>query len=228
VNPGFQESFPNLMRFIRMRISAEGKAMIPAWLDSDTVGPAPWPTKNEFDNPPTELAGKKEELQVFLALPEVVRLQMGFLVYRVETGIYKILADTEWKGDVKGAQKIYNKFLGLSASGFGLRSMVDYTNFKGEGVRWIERTFFNKMQWGLKQVFLQMPDQQMDMYGDFADAAQIMLERIVVNIAPDRRALAEKWLIGWTARVNKTYRGGDLDKPQCKFLDDLLNPVPTP
>jgi hypothetical protein len=226
VNPGFQESFPNLMKFIRLRISAQGKMMIPAWLDMDVIGPAPWADKNEFDNPPIGLAGKKEELQAFLSLPEVVRLQMAYLVYRLETGIYKILADTEWKGDMTGAQKIYDNFLALSSGAFGLRSMVDYTNFKGEGVRWIERTYFNKYQWGLKQVLLQMPDQPTNLYMDFADAAQMMLERVVANVAPERQELAKKWLVGWTVRVNETYRDGNLDRPPCQFLDDLLNPKP--
>lgn len=224
VSPGFQESFPNLMKFIRARISEGGRATMPDWLDVDDVGPAPWGDRDEFLDPPIHLVGKKQALTNFLSRSEVLRLQMAFLVNRVEVGILKILADAEWKGEFVEAQAIYRNFLDLSSTGFGIRAMVDYTNFKGEGLRWIERTYFNKYQWGLKQVLNLMSEKKSkDVYNSYADAVEVMLHRIVVNVAPERREQAKKWLPGWMNRVSRTYRDGNLDQPPCPFLDDMLN-----
>jgi hypothetical protein len=85
--------------------------------------------------------------------------------------------------------------------------LVDYVNFKGEGIAPGER--YQGEGWGLLQVLQGMsgttPGQAaLDEYSISAD--RVLTQR-VVNAPPERHE--ERWLPGWRARV-RTYRTGPL------------------
>ena len=88
-----------------------------------------------------------------------------------------------------------------------LYPLIDYINFKGEGIAASE-TYPNKKTgvpegWGLKHVLLHMQGDTADreaVLGSFADAARFVLLRRIANNPPNKR-----WQAGWMARV-ETYR----------------------
>ena len=85
----------------------------------------------------------------------------------------------------------------------GWYALIDYTNFKGEGLN--RSGGYNGQNWGLLQVLEEMrpiqPGQQA--LHEFADAAMRVLERRVRNSPPANNE--RRWLAGWSNRVN-TYR----------------------
>lgn len=220
-----EESFPQLIQFLRKEIKAAGKSGIPAWLDKEDIGPAPWSTLADFKNASGPAQTKISELKNFLSRKDILLLQVKFYVERLRTGIYRILADTELSGDKSGAARIYRNFRRMTETDFGIRSMVDYVNFKGEGLHEGERTDLHQLRWGLKQVLLSMPESAGNANEAFADGADKMLKQIWQDSGPEKKAVREKWYKGgWSNRITGTYRSGHLDTVPCAIFD----PAPTP
>jgi hypothetical protein len=81
--------------------------------------------------------------------------------------------------------------------------LVDYVNFKGEGIKPTER--YNGQGWGLLQVLEEMQGYPTGSAAtaEFSRAASAVLTRRVQN-APAARG-EQRWLAGWLNRC-KTYR----------------------
>ncbi len=180
----FEESFPQLLDFLRSRGERLPGALRPG-------APCPWKTRAEF------LAARDSESVQSLRklLARTVPLQTEFLIRRLESGMPRILAAA---GPER--KRVEADFSRLNKSSRGLYAMVDYVNFKGEGLSASER--YQGQGWGLLQVLLAMNPAATDPVAEFARAANEVLTRRV-QLAPAERGEG-RWLEGWRNRL-KTY-----------------------
>ena len=184
---GFEESFPELIRFLQ----SSGVAL-PAWLSPGA--PCPWNSRAEFQR---DQAGERlSQLRQLLA--DTVPLQAKFSARRLEAALPKMLAAEP----VAQREAVQRQFQRVAASPNGVYAMVDYVNFKGEGVLPTER--YQGEGWGLLQVLAGMQTDPADGPGraateDFSRSAARALTRRVANAPPERRE--GKWLPGWKSRV---------------------------
>jgi hypothetical protein len=81
--------------------------------------------------------------------------------------------------------------------------LIDYVNFKGEGVLHTER--YRDQGWGLLQALEEMQDTNSDAVKEFSRAAAAVLTRRVHNSPAERKE--SRWLSGWIHRVNSYSRG---------------------
>jgi hypothetical protein len=126
-------------------------------------------------------------------------LQVDFLIGRMHQALPKMLAAIP---ESERAQ-ITKQFQRLASSAQGCYALIDYVNFKGEGVLETER--YRGRGWGLLQALEGMPegDTAQNAPREFAaSAAQVLRER--VNNSPPARN-ERRWLAGWLDRV-ATYR----------------------
>lgn len=181
----FGESFPQAMRFVE----SEG-AKLPAWLDLDK--PCPWESRKSWYN---DFDGKKlTELRNFLA--NTVPQQTDYLIDRLEKSLPEILNKEEDPAQRDLVQKRFYKVLNSGPG--GVFALVDYVNFKGEGLELVPQ--YNNHAWGLRQVLEGMKDTDNPLK-DFSDSAKEVLKTRVANSPPERNE--KQWLPGWLNRVDR-------------------------
>jgi len=183
----FQESFPRLLEFL-----SERGAKLPAWLDTAPPPDCPWLDREQF------LAGRgsPEALQLRRLLLESRALQAEFMVARLAHSLDAI-AESAPAGSV---EILVSRFCTLADTPAGRYALVDYVNFKGEGIDPGER--YSGEGWGLAQVLEDMRGTSPS-NADFAEAASRVLKRRVRNAPAGRDE--QRWLPGWLGRV-ETYR----------------------
>jgi hypothetical protein len=99
---------------------------------------------------------------------------------------------------------VQQQFERLARTPRGCYALVDYVNFKGEGVLHTER--YQGQGWGLLQVLESMHDtSDAAAVDEFSRAAKAILTRRVHNAPAERHE--SRWLMGWIRRVN-SYNGG--------------------
>ena len=185
----FTESFPQLIRYMVQR-----QANVPDWLRNLEPFDAPWPDRAAFLA--LEDSARIAELREFLAGTQ--GLQAEFIFRRAAESLGKIVA----AAPENRQEQISAHLEALSATPGGVYALMDYVNFKGEGLAEGER--YQGQGWGLLQVLLEM-----DAAGDktelqsFREAAGRVLTRRAENAEnPIER---ERWLPGWLKRL-ETYR----------------------
>lgn len=185
----FVESFPALMEYMEQR-----QASIPEWLRALDPFDAPWDDKAAFlavDDSP-----RLAELREFLAGTQ--GLQAEFIFRRARQSLARVVeaAPDDRKPEIAA------RLEALSQTPGGVYAIIDYVNFKGEGLSPTER--YNGQGWGLLQVLLEMsgsPDQHALV--QFRNAAGRVLTRRAENAKdPIER---ERWLPGWLQRL-ETYK----------------------
>ena len=187
----FEESFPKVVSFI----SKHG-AKLPKLLVRNDEQPCPWNSRAEFVR--AQHTAEMNQLRQFLA--ETIDLQAEFLIDRLESALPKMLAEA---APVDRAN-VQEQFERLARTSQGCYALVDYVNFKGEGVLHTER--YQGQGWGLLQVLETMHGTSDGAAVDeFARAARATLIRRVHNAPAERRE--SRWLTGWIRRVN-SYSGG--------------------
>ncbi len=188
----FEESFPDVVNFISKR----GAKLPTMLLGVGRVPPCPWSSRTEFLR--AENTRQMYELRRFLV--DTIDLQTEFLVARLEAALPKMLAEAT-SADRMNVQQQFER---LMKTPQGRYALVDYVNFKGEGVLDTER--YQRQGWGLLQVLESMHgDSNADAVTEFARAAKTVLTRRVQNAPPGRNE--SKWLTGWLRRIN-SYNGG--------------------
>ncbi len=184
----FVESFPALMEYMEQR-----QVNIPEWLRALEPFDAPWHEKADFlavDDSP-----RVAELREFLAGTQGI--QAEFIFRRARQSLGKIIeaAPDDQKPEIAA------RLESLSRTPGGVYAIIDYVNFKGEGLSSTER--YEGQGWGLLQVLLEMsesPDQSALV--KFREAADTVLTRRAANAEnPIER---ERWLPGWRKRL-ETY-----------------------
>ena len=172
----FEESFPPLVRYLKQR-----GAKVPEWLLK--TADCPWTSRKAF------LADAKSERQQSLRtlLKDTVREQTEFIMARLNAAVPKLIS--------AGGKRVQTSHAALSQSPEGVFAMVDYINFKGDGINPKER--YNGQGWGLAQV---LGDMRGGSTADFAEAAKRVLARRVKNSPPERKE--SRWLEGWSNRCD--------------------------
>ena len=188
----FEESFPKLVSFV----SSHGAKLPTLLLGVGRVPPCPWNSRAEF----LQAQNTVEMNQLRRFLVDNIDLQAEFLVARLEASLPKMLAESA-PADRTNVQKQFER---LTKTPQGCYALIDYVNFKGEGVLHTER--YQGHGWGLLQVLEAMQgNSDSGAPDEFARAAKVVLTRRVQNAPPDRHE--SRWLTGWLRRVN-SYSGG--------------------
>ncbi|PPI83116.1 hypothetical protein KEHDKFFH_16130 [Marinobacter maroccanus] len=185
----FVESFPALMEYMEQR-----QVNIPEWLRALEPFDAPWDVKADFlavDDSP-----RLAELREFLAGTQGIQAEFIFRRARRSLGQIIEAAPGERRSEVA------SRLEALGQTPGGVYAIIDYVNFKGEGLSATER--YNDQGWGLLQVLLEMsgsPDRSALV--QFREAAGTVLTRRAENAKdPIER---ERWLPGWLKRL-ETYK----------------------
>lgn len=184
----FDESFPELARFVAGR-----GAKLPEVVLQNRDG-CPWRTKAEFaaaqDGP------EMKSLRRFLV--DTIDHQTQFLIQRLEKSLPKMLAEAPPAEHAR----LREQFERVASTPQGCYALVDYVNFKGEGVLDSER--YRGQGWGLLQVLQGMNETKNGPAAarEFSASARRVLTRRVENSPPARNE--SRWLPGWLARV-KSY-----------------------
>lgn len=180
----FEESFPKLLAFARER-----HVEIPAWLNPSSA--CPWNSREEFSS--AQNSTQMRELRQFLS--RTIDLQAQFMVARLQQSLAKMLdeAPPGERGNVE------RQFARVASTPHGCYALVDYVNFKGEGVLHTER--YRGEGWGLLQVLQPMhgTENGSGAAREFSNSAAAMLRRRVQNSPPERHEA--RWLPGWLNRV---------------------------
>jgi len=184
----FEESFPQLIAFMAAR-----KASLPPIIKNADSQPCPWNNREQFLK--AQQTPAMTQLRQFLA--DTVDLQSQFLVDRLTRALPKMLEEAV----PADRAKVRANFEALVSSGDGCFALVDYVNFKGEGVLHSER--YQGQGWGLLQVLEEMKAGGRPV-SEFSRAAGAVLKRRVSNAPPARNE--QRWLAGWLKRVNSYTR----------------------
>jgi hypothetical protein len=181
----FDESFPKFISFA----SARGLPL-PEVLRKP--GDCPWNSRTEFLQ--ASQSEQMKQLRQFLAT--TVDLQAEFLVERLEQALPKMLAETP----ASERARVQQQFDRVAGSPMGCYALVDYVNFKGEGVLATER--YAGKGWGLLQVLEAMSQESTgrEAVKSFAESAKKVLTNRVRNSPPERHE--SRWLPGWLARID--------------------------
>ena len=188
----FEESFPKLVSFITKR-----GAKLPGLLLGIGERPCPWNSRAEFLH--AQNTSEMRQLRQFLA--DTVDIQTEFLISRLQSALPKMLAEAA----PPDRANVQQQFERLASTPQGYYPLVDYVNFKGEGVLHTER--YQGQGWGLLQVLENMHGTSADTAAvdEFAHSAKAILTRRVQNAPAQRRE--SRWLSGWLQRVNSYSRG---------------------
>jgi hypothetical protein len=176
----FQEQFPALLQYMQ-----KNGVELPSWLIESKS--APWKSREQFYQQFEQ--NQLSELRVLLS--EHLDLQVKFIILRLEKAIPVIIVDSTPEQKILIEQHLKR----LTASPAGLFVLLDYINFKGEGLSEKER--YQGQGWGLKQVLLSMPSKYDNTLRAFAYSADEVLTRRVKNAPRDE----SRWLKGWRVRV---------------------------
>lgn len=181
----FDESFPKLVDFLRAH-----RVEMPGFLSS--TGDCPWSTKAAFEK--DFRSPRMKALRDFLA--RTVPEQTQFIVARLETALSKML------DAVPAAQRptIRSRFYSVASTPEGVYALIDYVNFKGEGLLSTER--YEGEGWGLLQVLQHMegfPEGRAAVQ-EFARSAKKVLTRRVESSPAERGE--SRWLAGWKNRID--------------------------
>lgn len=180
----FKEQFPQLLTYFQ-----KNGVALPQWLSSAQF--APWQSREQFYK---EFDGK-QLTQLRQLLAENFDLQVQFIVLRLQKAIPLILENCSDMQQIH----IHKQLQRLTKTSEGLFVLLDYINFKGEGISVKES--YHGDGWGLKQVLLTMPSEYENSLYRFALAADEVLTRRVKN-GPKNEL---RWLKGWRTRIHGYY-----------------------
>jgi len=183
--PGpFTESFPGLLD----ALAASGRTL-PAWLQGRP--PCPWPDRDAFF---ADFRGlRMNELRWLLA--DTIGIQARYAADRLEAALPKILA----AAPAAERPALQARFDAVASVPNGVYALMDYVNFKGEGINTAER--YNGQGWGLLQVLEGMSPASSGQASveAFVKSADAALTRRVANSPPARDE--NRWLPGWRKRL---------------------------
>lgn len=191
VSERFVESFPDLIAFMQQR-----SVTLPQVLQGLEPFDAPWPDRNAF----LEVSDNSEIASLRQFLVRTNGLQAEFMFGRAQRSIERVIAAVI----SQDRKLIRNRLEALTSTPGGVYALIDYVNFKGEGLSDQER--YNNQGWGLLQVLQAMGEEGTDpttALTAFRDAAGQMLTRRARNA--DKPIELEQWLPGWLRRL-ETYR----------------------
>lgn len=181
----FDESFPRLKEEFK-----KNNLEIPEIFRSNY---APWSNREDF----LDLKAKNDPkiLEGIKFLENTKDIQIKFIYQRLENSLSLMLEATNEK------EKVKENFYRIINEPLGLYPLIDYVNFKGEGIKESER--YAGYGWGLLQVLEYMSNDIKNPIEDFSNGAKYVLARRVGN-SPKARGEV-RWIPGWFARID-TYK----------------------
>jgi len=184
----FEESWPKLMDYMRKQ-----RLRVPAWVAA--TEDCPWRTYESFHA--ARESAEMRQLRQFLA--NTVEVQTGFIVERLQAALPKMTNGAT--SSRRERDRLKERFYAVASTGQGVYALIDYVNFKGEGVKPEER--YRGQGWGLAQVLLEMRGKPRGAAAaiEFSEAAQRVLQRRIANAPRDER----RWYRGWMKRC-ETYK----------------------
>ena len=177
-----------------MRYLKRSGAALPAWLETPTVPPCPWKTKQEFLRD-----GESQKIKDLRHMLEKTKaLQLQFMVDRLNAALPAILEAVP----AEARPAVERRFYAVASTPEGIYALIDYVNFCGEGTHATER--YQGRGWGLLQALQGMEDTEdgATAVRKFAQSAENVLEERVRNSPSERNE--QRWLPGWRNRL-KTY-----------------------
>lgn len=189
----FVESFPDLLGYYVAR-----GVDIPAWISGLDGWNSPWASREAFN---ADQSGPRlSELRQFLL--DTRGIQAEFIIRRLQQSLPLISAAST------SPDEVGRLFYALANADVpkGMYALIDYVNFKGEGVAASER--YQGEGWGLLQVLENMLEAESDspLLDQFARSARDVLARRIANAPPERGE--ERWRQGWNNRT-LTYQQAD-------------------
>jgi hypothetical protein len=188
----FVESFPAMIEYL----SGRG-AVMPDWLAMLNPFDAPWASRDSFREAAD--TGPVRELQHFLYATRGD--QAGFLVERAREALERVVNAVP----EPDREALSRQLEALVRTPGGVYAVIDYVNFKGEGLSVTER--YNGQGWGLLQVL-----QTMDVSDGipallaFRESAARVLTRRAENAG--KPIEKERWLPGWLNRLDTYHEPG--------------------
>ena len=186
--PGiFEESFPQLVEFLKSK-----NVKLPKIMAENKY--SPWKSREELINLQTKKIPDSDIEELTNFLYDNKDLQVMFIFKRLEASLEKMMAVSSNKENVR------KQFYRIASSPNGLYPLIDYVNFKGEGINPNER--YNGQGWGLLQVLENMKGTETGKAAltEFTNSAKFVLQRRVNNSDPSKNE--RKWLQGWLNRCN--------------------------
>ena len=186
--PGiFEESFPQLVEFLKSK-----NVKLPKIMAENKY--SPWKSREELINLQTKKIPDSDIEELTNFLYDNKDLQVMFIFKRLEASLEKMMAVSSNKENVR------KQFYRVASSPNGLYPLIDYVNFKGEGINPNER--YNGQGWGLLQVLENMKGTETGKAAltEFTNSAKFVLQRRVNNSDPSKNE--RKWLQGWFNRCN--------------------------
>lgn len=186
--PGiFEESFPQLVEFLKSK-----NVKLPKIMTENKY--SPWKSREELINLQTKKIPDSDIEELTNFLYDNKDLQVMFIFKRLEASLEKMMAVSSNKENVR------KQFYRVASSPNGLYPLIDYVNFKGEGINPNER--YNGQGWGLLQVLENMKGTETGKatLTEFTNSAKFVLQRRVNNSDPSKKE--RKWLQGWFNRCN--------------------------
>ena len=186
----FGNTFPGMLSYLESR-----GVRLPQWLKQAKHSGAPWRSRSELNS--QKYSPQVKQLQRMLY--ETRYLQAEYIMQRAQRAMPKLVR----KSPPHLRSLVANNLNAVANSRSGWYPLIDYVNFKGEGLN--RHGGYRGQNWGLLQVLEEMrpaqPGQQA--LNEFANAAMRVLDRRVRNSNPARNE--RRWLAGWSNRV-ATYR----------------------
>lgn len=182
-NGPFEESFPQLIAYLQ-----QSGIKLPEWLL--TTRDCPWPNREAFQR--DKNSQRQKELRDLLS--RTVKEQTRFIIARLHAAMPKMQAAAG-----QAANRIASNMQLLAQSAAGNFAMIDYVNFKGEGLKPEER--YKGQGWGLLQVLAEMDARDAaSAPRAFAEASKAVLTKRVENSPAARNE--RQWLPGWINRCD--------------------------
>ncbi len=181
----FTESFPLLCNYLE-----KNKVVLPAWLKKAKNSGAPWKSREDFYKDEQRL----QELRTLLV--KTTALQAHYMIDRLEEKLPKIIE----KAPISQRKKISKNITLMRSTFLGTYALVDYLNFKGDGLNSREAT--KGQGWGLLAVLLDMPDNlnKNNVTKAFTVSAAKKLITRIENSAPYYAPLV--FFEGWMKRIS--------------------------
>lgn len=182
----YQETFPALLAFLQ-----EKGLQVPKWLQNNPD--VPWKTFEAFNF----YKNSPQMVDLRTLMVNSIPQQVQFLLKRLEQALPKMLNSLPTE---QQRNRVFQQFYQVTNAPNGVYALVDYVNFKGEGIDPKER--YNGLGWGLLQVLEDMPSQSSNVMAEFARSAERTLRRRIQNSPVQRNE--SRWFDGWKNRI-KTY-----------------------
>lgn len=187
-NSIYQETIQELFAFM----AAQGKPL-PKEFGTKLPVACPWRTREQFIralNTPKMIALRSY-------LHETIPLQTTFIIKRLEEALKKVTAAAQ---SYREKRALTQKLQRLLAQRQGIYALIDYLNFKGEG---LGSGNYSGHKWGLLQVLqtMRVPSKK-NAVSHFVGAAKKILQARIDHCPPERKKAEEGWREGWFKRLD--------------------------